>query len=389
MIGSYDASYFTAHSAHATAREIAAQGTQWRKITALLHRDQAHVAQCRNALNDHTATIVFSGAGTSAYVGEIVAPMVSAFSPAHCQAIASTDLVSHPAACLPRDAHGLFFAFARSGHSPESLDSIVKLAQIAPKMQALAVTCNAEGALAHDQRVSALLMPPETHDESFVMTSSFSTMVLYTAQYCRQACQQPLNDLAVLAEASDALNRKGYENAAFDDLAQAKRLVFLGSNALFGAAKEAALKILEMTAGTITTLAETALGVRHGPKSWINSETVVTVMASNHPYTQQFDADIIDELVDDGQAAKVVVIASAAFFARYPHLRKHPRIAALPYPPSIDHVSDDGLAVLAVQHAQLLGLRCAIALGISPDNPCPSGAVNRVVQGVTLYPYAV
>ena len=25
--------------------------------------------------------------------------------------------------------------------------------------------------------------------------------------------------------------------------------------------------------------------------------------------------------------------------------------------------------------------------GISPDDPCPSGEVNRVVKGVTIYPY--
>ncbi|CDL79667.1 hypothetical protein [Xenorhabdus cabanillasii] len=26
-------------------------------------------------------------------------------------------------------------------------------------------------------------------------------------------------------------------------------------------------------------------------------------------------------------------------------------------------------------------------LGLSPDNPCPTGEVNRVVKGVQIYPY--
>lgn len=57
--------------------------------------------------------------------------------------------------------------------------------------------------------------------------------------------------------------------------------------------------------------------------------------------------------------------------------------------PTTPDAARQTLAVLGVQRVQLLGLRLAIALGISPDNPCPSGEVNRVVQGVTLYPYTI
>ncbi len=35
--------------------------------------------------------------------------------------------------------------------------------------------------------------------------------------------------------------------------------------------------------------------------------------------------------------------------------------------------------------AQILGLKKASNLGISSDNPCPSGSVNRVVKGVNIY----
>lgn len=30
----------------------------------------------------------------------------------------------------------------------------------------------------------------------------------------------------------------------------------------------------------------------------------------------------------------------------------------------------------------------SLQLGLTPDNPCPSGEVNRVVQGVTIYPFS-
>ena len=37
--------------------------------------------------------------------------------------------------------------------------------------------------------------------------------------------------------------------------------------------------------------------------------------------------------------------------------------------------------------AQTLAVLKSLSLGITPDNPCPTGEVNRVVKGVTLYPY--
>ena len=39
--------------------------------------------------------------------------------------------------------------------------------------------------------------------------------------------------------------------------------------------------------------------------------------------------------------------------------------------------------------AQTLAVLKSLSMGITPDNPCPTGEVNRVVKGVTLYPYAL
>lgn len=37
--------------------------------------------------------------------------------------------------------------------------------------------------------------------------------------------------------------------------------------------------------------------------------------------------------------------------------------------------------------AQLLAVYKSINLGINPDNPCPTGEVNRVVKGVIIHEY--
>lgn len=385
-----DPNWFNTHGATATAREIAQQGDCWEKIPALLATtNPALKTRLHAALHDARATIAFSGAGTSAYVGDILAPAIQRHSRAHSLATASTDLVAQPAGKLPRDAHGFLFAFARSGNSPESVASLEKAATIAPELVPVAVTCNDRGALAEHCRNGhgyCCQMPPETHDESFVMTSSFSTMTLFTAALCREALDLPPPDFAALAVAQRHARDTYYTSPALDALARAARIIYLGSDALYGAARESALKILEMTAGKIPTMAETTLGFRHGPKSLINNETAVCFFISSDPYSQQYDRDLALEVLGDGNAAHVHIYAPAAFLARYPEIAAS-RAHVTAFDAALDGQDDAALAPLYVQYAQLTGLRCALDAGISPDNPSPDGSVNRVVKGVTVYPY--
>ena len=385
-----DPNWFNTHGATATAREIAQQGDCWEKIPALLATtNPALKTRLHAALHDARATIAFSGAGTSAYVGDILAPAIQRHSRAHSLATASTDLVAQPAGKLPRDAHGFLFAFARSGNSPESVASLEKAATIAPELVPVAVTCNDRGALAEHCRNGhgyCCQMPPETHDESFVMTSSFSTMTLFTAALCREALDLPPPDFAALAVAQRHARDTYYTSPALDALARATRIICLGSDALYGAARESALKILEMTAGKIPTMAETTLGFRHGPKSLINNETAVCFFISSDPYSQQYDRDLVLEVLGDGNAAHVHIYAPAAFLTRYPEIAAS-RAHVTAFDAALDGQDDAALAPLYVQYAQLTGLRCALDAGISPDNPSPDGSVNRVVKGVTVYPY--
>jgi fructoselysine-6-P-deglycase FrlB-like protein len=47
-------------------------------------------------------------------------------------------------------------------------------------------------------------------------------------------------------------------------------VIYLGSGPLEALAKEAALKIMELTGGAVMTMANSALGFRHGPKAAVN-----------------------------------------------------------------------------------------------------------------------
>lgn len=61
------------------------------------------------------------------------------------------------------------------------------------------------------------------------------------------------------------------------------------------------------------------------------------------------------------------------------------RLHIIALPESIEHYPDAALAPLHVLVSQVMGLKLAVQHGVAPDNPSPSGEVNRVVQGVTRY----
>ena len=46
------------------------------------------------------------------------------------------------------------------------------------------------------------------------------------------------------------------------------------------------------------------------------------------------------------------------------------------------------LGLSYITFAQTLAVLKSLSMALTPDNPCPSGEVNRVVKGVILYPYA-
>jgi tagatose-6-phosphate ketose/aldose isomerase len=55
--------------------------------------------------------------------------------------------------------------------------------------------------------------------------------------------------------------------------------------------------------------------------------------------------------------------------------------------PDAADLNDAALALPAVLFAQLLALHSSMGLGLSADNPFPSGEVNRVVQGVEIHSF--
>lgn len=370
---------FVARRAWDTAREIGQQPELWREVAAGAAERRGEVERfLAPLLADPGLRIMLTGAGTSAFVAEVLAPSLTRRLRRRIDAVATTDIVSNPREVYAEDVPTLLVSFARSGDSPESVAATELADQCLTSVHHLVVTCNGEGKLArvHSERAESLvlLMPPRSNDRGFAMTSSFTCMLLATwlafdptdhGAECVEALAAAGEQLmAEQGDAISALAGRGYE-----------RVVYLGSGPLSGLARESALKLLELTAGGIDSYFESALGFRHGPKSMLDERTIAIAYVSNDPYTRRYDEDITAELRRALGPEHVVEVTA------------HPggRSDALRVP-GVENVPDALAAIAFVIVAQLFALRASLALGRTPDNPFPDGEVNRVVRGVIVHP---
>ena len=368
--------------AGATGREIAQQPMMWRRVVADVTSQREDIQKFLGplfALAD--LRIVLTGAGTSAFIGEILAPALARQLRRRVDAVPTTDIVSNPQDVFVEDVPTLLVSFARSGDSPESVAATVLADRLLGAVYHLIVTCNADGELATvhkpDERSLVILMPPETNDEGFAMTSSFTSMVLATWLVLNTEAQ----DLAMIERVVEAgaavLRDRGDAVAEFASRGY-QRVVYLGSGSLTGLARESALKVLELTAGSVVSYFDSSLGFRHGPKSVVDGESLVIIFLSTDPYTRLYDEDIAVELTRQMGKENVIVLGS----------RPSERIASAWTLAGLDDVPDILAALPFVLVAQLFAVGTSLSLGLIPDSPSPSGQVNRVVKGVTVHPFS-
>jgi tagatose-6-phosphate ketose/aldose isomerase len=368
-----------------TVREIAQQPALWREVERLVVASRESLdAFLRPLTSRHDLRVVLTGAGTSAFAGQVLQAAVARRLGRRVDAVATTDLVADPRGCLAEDLPTLLVSFARSGDSPESVAATSLADQVLSEVHHLVITCNAQGQLAreHTDRPAShvLLMPAAADDRGFAMTSSFTCMTL--AALLALGGDAYDGTAGRLARAAEWITEGGGLDAAVGALVDRapERIVFLGGGALKGLAGESALKVLELTGGTIVAGAESSLGFRHGPKAVLNERTVVVVYVSNDPYTRLYDLDIVAELRGNLPPGSVVTVAAG------PAAAVDRSGAEAWLLPGLEDVEDVALALPAVVCAQLIALRASVARGMRPDNPFPSGEVNRVVRGVILHP---
>jgi tagatose-6-phosphate ketose/aldose isomerase len=351
-----------------TAKEISQQPDAWRETKKIVDEQaDALNAWLKPLLAKPNLRIILTGAGTSAYVGDTLAPHLTKETGRQFETISTTNIVASPELYLFKNIPTLIVSYGRSGSSPESIATVDLANQIIDECYHLIITCNAEGVLsvrcAGQPNAFVLLTPARTHDQSFAMTSSFSSMFVATLCIFAPAPEQ-LEEVARLAE---VIIKTRAAEVQVHALLPVSRVIFLGAGCLKGIAQEASLKYLELTAGRVPAFFESPLGFRHGPKSLVDEKTGIVLLASHHPYTTGYDADLLNELKANNKALSIASLDAASLGNTIP-------------------LSDVWAGLAYIVYCQMLAFYKSVDLAISPDNPSPSGEVNRVVKGVTIYP---
>ncbi|KOP81585.1 SIS domain-containing protein [Cytobacillus solani] len=378
----------TTLGAFITTEEIKQQPELWDETFTLYEQRREEIEAFLEKIADkhERIRVIFTGAGTSAYVGDTVTPYLKGKVDEHkweFSSIPTTTLVSNPYEFFKADFPTLLVSFARSGNSPESVAAVELAEQLVTNLYQLTITCAIGGELARrakgDENNLLLLMPERANDQGFAMTGSYSCMTLTALLvFDSLALEEKMEIVQAIRRMGESVIHREQDIQHMIDR-DFDRIIYLGSGSLEGLSKEAQLKILELTAGKIVTAYDSPLGFRHGPKSFVNEKTVAFVFVSNHPYSRQYDLDMLNELKHD-EIADYICAIEVKGMTNYDG-------DTFAFDGNGQSIPDAYLALPYVMVGQTISLLASIKVGNTPDTPSPTGTVNRVVKGVIIHRY--
>jgi len=365
-----------------TAEEIIQQPEMWQQTVKILERRLPEITKFMDRCLDRPILrVCITGAGSSGFCAETLASAAVMYLGYKAYAPHTTDIVGSPDSVLYKDVPTLLISLARSGNSPESVGAVKYAREKIKDLFEICVTCAEDSALGRiseeGERVLKIVLPEKTCDRGFAMTSSFTSMAVaaYGILSYKNFPEFRTNIYELAATITSTLDglscvaKTAVADKPFD------RAAYLGAGALKGIAREGFVKMCELSAGAVNVVWDTPMGFRHGPKSMITGGTYIIHFVSVDPHTRKYDIDLLNELIAQKQGYKIIAVSGAPLDIT-----------------GIDHkiefagfANDFYFAVAGAVFAQVFAFFKSQALGVTSDDPCPGGEVNRVVKGVTVY----
>lgn len=368
--------------AQLTAQEIVQQPRIWNDIYNLILNCKDKLQLFLEEAYHEVDSIILTGAGSSSFIGTSLSGTFFKNCGLNTKAVATTDLVTHPDNYFNKGKSILIISFARSGNSPESYAALELADEMSAKCFHLIITCNSQGNITlfkTDNPKFLLLLPPESNDQGLAMTSSYTGMLLAGTLVARikdfQSVYSQVNLLYKYGERIFQAYLPLIKSVAKKDF---KRVIFLGSGALYGAAMESHLKIQELTDGKVICKYDTFLGFRHGPKSVIDETTLLVYLFSNIGYVNKYEKDLVESMKKGRKSLLEIGIVEHSDF--------NPGVEIpIIFSDNEERLDESFMAICAVLPAQILAFFKSLDLGLEPDSPSASGAISRVVEGVSIY----
>ncbi|TCP22332.1 glucosamine--fructose-6-phosphate aminotransferase (isomerizing) [Scopulibacillus darangshiensis] len=294
---------------------------------------------------------LFIGCGTSFYLAASAARYFQAVTGEFAVALPASEIFLDTDSVLSGNKKYQVMAISRSGTTSEIIAAL-KFLQGRPNVETLSITCHGESEIAKLSDQSIALN--HINEKSVVMTQSFSNM-LYALQIFaakKAASAKDLDELKAVPKLTGSLLDNWEKTKEVADQLSYQRFVFLGSGYYNGIAKEATLKLKEMTQTECESYSN--LEFRHGPISIVDASTVVVLLSK--PETEALDQDLVRDIQKVGGKVLTIGPVSETFTSDYT-IQLEASLA------------NRNRLVLYIPHLQLLAYHRAIKLGYNPDQP--------------------
>jgi glutamine---fructose-6-phosphate transaminase (isomerizing) len=336
-----------------TLDEILSQPQCWRECRALLR--EKDLLKCVAREFRAASEWLFIGCGSSYYVAQGAAAAWTTLTGQRARAVPASDLLLYPEQVQAgrKDCHHVLIS--RSGLTSEVLRAAEYLEEKC-NVRTLGITCSATAPLARTCSIAIPLSPAD--EQSTVMTRSFTSMLITLQALAAVRAKRP--DLLDALECLPAGIQPQMETIStqvkdFVRRAPFRDYVFLGQGPFFCIAADAALKVTEMSC----SLAQAwhTLEFRHGPKSIVTPQTLVTFFLSETGC--EAERSVLTEIKELGATTMVITNTSDGEVRR---------AADLLFELNLDVPELLRPAAFSLP-AQFLGVHTGIAKGLDPDSP--------------------
>jgi len=337
----------------ATLHEILSQPDIWRQCLNELQRSSV-IEEVLQSTKLRTEWI-FVGCGTSYYLAEAAAASWTMLTGQPARALPASETILFPRLAMRAPENVQAVVISRSGQTSEAVRAANLLSQEF-RIPTLGITCAAESPLQKAcDRTMQLLAADE---KSMVMTRSFSSMLL-TLQYVASRKSFEKTFPATLERMADLFARRiGALASQIEEFVLTHDFadyVFLGQGPFHALAREASLKITEMSCSYSQSFH--TLEFRHGPKAIVGPETSLTFFLSESG--SQAECEVLAEMHELGGVTIAVCNHAIETIRRSSDL--------------VFELGFDGpeLATLApyIVPAQLLGFFTGVRKNLNPDEP--------------------
>jgi glucosamine--fructose-6-phosphate aminotransferase (isomerizing) len=298
---------------------------------------------------------LFVGCGTSFYLAEAAACAWRVLSGGQARALPASEILLFPQLSQLDSENTQAVIISRSGRTSEA----VRAAEVLSRTHGiltLGLTCSPDSELAAIcDRTFALSAADE---QSLVMTRSFTTMFLALVQLGAARSANGAILAAIESAAASLATRIQRFNTQIESFATGQEFedfVYLAQGPLFPAAREAALKITEMSCSYAQ--AYHTLEFRHGPKSIVSPRTCLTFLLSESG--MKAECEVLSEMKELG--GKIIAVCNRA-----PEVVE--RSADLLFECEND-LPEIVFPAPFIVPAQLLGLHYGLKKGLNPDEP--------------------